>query len=40
MLVTLSGMTTLAKLLQFSNAKPPMLVTLSGMTTLVKPLQP
>ena len=40
MLVTLSGMTTLAKLLQPKNVLFPMLVTLSGMTTLSKLLQP
>ena len=38
MLVTLSGIVTLVKPLQYWNA-PFMLVTLSGIVTLVKPLQ-
>jgi hypothetical protein len=39
MLVTLSGIVTLVKPLQFENAELSMLVTLSGIVTLVKPLQ-
>ena len=39
MLVTLSGIVTLVKPLQPSNAPLPMLVTLSGIVMLVKPLQ-
>ncbi len=39
MLVTLSGIITLVKPLQYANAEPPMLVTLLGIITLVKPLQ-
>ena len=34
--VTLSGIVTLDKLLQFTNAPKPILVTLSGMVTFVK----
>ena len=40
MLVTLSGIVTLVKPLQPSNAPLPMYVTLSGIVTLVKPLHP
>jgi hypothetical protein len=40
MLTTLSGIVTLARLLQLWNAHSPMLVTLSGIVTLVSPLQP
>jgi hypothetical protein len=35
MLVTLAGIVTVVRLLQFANAKFPMLVTLSGIVTLV-----
>ena len=38
MLVTLSGIVTLASPLQPKNASTPMLVTLSGIVTLVNPL--
>ncbi|GIT05903.1 MAG: hypothetical protein CM1200mP29_13140 [Verrucomicrobiota bacterium] len=40
MLVTLSGIVTLVRLLQYRKARSPMLVTLSGIVTLVKLLQP
>ena len=40
MLVTLSGMTTEARLVHWANAEPPMLVTLSGMTTEARLLHP
>jgi len=40
MLVTESGIVTLAMLLQPSNARYPMFVTLSGIVTLVMLLQP
>ena len=36
MLVTLSGIATLVRLMQYANAKFPMLVTLSGIVTLVR----
>ncbi len=39
MLVTLFGMVTLVKPVQYANAQSPMLVTLFGMVTLVKPVQ-
>ena len=39
MLVTLSGIVTLVKFLQFLNAERPILVTLSGMVTPIKPVQ-
>ena len=39
MLVTLSGIVTLASPLQPTNAYTPMLVTLLGIVTLVSPLQ-
>ena len=39
MLVTLSGIVTLVRLLQFLKAALPMLVTLSGIVTLVRLLQ-
>ena len=39
MLVTPSGIVTLVKPSQRSNALSPMLVTLPGIVTLVKPLQ-
>ncbi len=39
MLVTLSGIVTLVRLVQLSNAAVPMLVTLSGIVTLVRLLQ-
>ena len=40
MLVTLSGMVTEVKPVQFWKARSPMLVTLSPMVTEVNPLQP
>ena len=40
MLVTLFGIVTLVKPLQFWNAYCPMLVTLFGIVTLVKSVQP
>ena len=39
MLVTLFGIVTLVRLLQFLNALLPMLVTLSGIVTLVRLVQ-
>jgi hypothetical protein len=39
MLVTLVGMATLVRLVQFSNAPHPMLVTLAGMVTLIRLVQ-
>ena len=39
MLVTLSGIVTLVRDLQFQKAYSPMLVTLSGIVTLVKDVQ-
>ena len=39
MLVTLFGIVTLVKLVQFSNASSPMLVTLFEIVTLVKLVQ-
>ena len=39
MLVTLLGITTLARALHFLNADAPMLVTLLGITTLARALQ-
>ena len=40
MLVTLSGIVTLASPLQPEKAEEPMLVTLSGIVMLASPLQP
>jgi hypothetical protein len=40
MLVTLLGIVTLVRLVQYSNAKFPMLVMLLGIVTLVRLLQP
>ena len=39
MLVTLFGIVTLVKLVQYPNAKSPILVTPSGIVTLVKLVQ-
>ena len=38
--VTLFGIVTLVRPLQYENARSSMLVTLSGIVTLVRPLQP
>ena len=40
MLLTLFGIVTLVRPLQWRNADHPMLVTLFGIVTLVSPLQP
>jgi uncharacterized membrane protein (UPF0136 family) len=39
MLVTLLGIVTLVRLVQYRNASPPMLVTLLGIVTLVRLVQ-
>ena len=40
MLVTLSGIVTLVRELQYRKAESPMLVTLPGIVTLVRDVQP